>query len=141
MTLTVTDACDREATASLQLTVTDTGPDEETPPAREDWVVWYTGNVACWGAPLLYVSHRTGFEQQKLRSSFHSGGVDPTILVEKTVMQAGFDSGEDAMAWIYPQISGFYRHYWCGAHYLVGGEPFRFGNLNCDTSNVPEVTP
>ena len=142
VTLKVIDACDREATASIDVTVTvtSTGPDPDKAPEREDWVVWHTANVACWGAPLIYVTHRTGFDRESLRSSFPGGGIDPKIRVEKTEMQSGFETEDDAIAWLCPQVQGYRSHYWCGRHYVIGGSPYRFGTTVCDLSGVPDIT-
>jgi len=117
-----------------------TGPDDGHGSSEDDYVIWYTDNVGCWGAPLIYITHRDTFERQELASSFPGGGVDPNTLVDKRLFSdAGYPSVETARAWICPQISGFYDHYWCGSHYLIGDRPFQVGSLGCDLSGVPEV--
>lgn len=140
--LVVTDALDREASAELQITVTDTTNDVSPSGGGDgDWVVWSTGNVACWGAPLLYVTHRVGFDREELRSSFPGGGIDRETLVEKRELMGGFSSREDANDWICSRIDGFYAHYWCNRHYVVDGQSYRIGNLSCDLSGLREVDP
>ncbi|MCO6435650.1 MAG: hypothetical protein J5J06_01015 [Phycisphaerae bacterium] len=103
-----------------------------------DFVVWYTGNVCCWGAPLLYISDRDSFEGTALRSSFPGGGIDPTELVVKVLLQAGFDTREDAQAWICPQFTSSSFHYWCGRHYQMGGVNWQPGGLGCDLGGLPD---
>ncbi|MGD2108639.1 MAG: hypothetical protein PVI86_04540 [Phycisphaerae bacterium] len=105
-----------------------------------EYVVWYTGNVCCWGAPLLYISDRITFNQPRSRSSFPGGGIDPSIPAIKVEMQGGFASREDAQNWICPQFTSSSFHYWCGRHYQMGGKNWQPGSLGCDFSTLPDTT-
>jgi hypothetical protein len=141
--ITVVDLLDREATAHLQVSVADGGTvngDNGGPTGNEDdYVIWYTSNVDCWDAPLIYITHRDTYELEELRSSVPGGGIDDEEKVEKRIFEEGFETKEAAQDWICPQINGWYPHYWCGNHYLIGGDPYQVGSLGCDLSDVPQV--
>jgi hypothetical protein len=136
VTATVSDLLGREVKAQLQVTVA--AGDGGTVNA-DDYVIWYTGNVSCWDAPLIYITHRDDFEREELASNFPGGGIDQTTLVEKRLFQDGFATTEAARQWICPQITGWYYHYWCTRHYVIGDKPYQVGGLGCDLSNVPEI--
>lgn len=110
-----------------------------------DFVVWYTDNVRCWGAPWLYISSRDDFEETGYRCNYPGGGIDCTEELVKTEIRGGFATFEDASDWICPKIIGAHYSHWCGgprAHWLVEGQElcFRLGNLGCgDLSHVPDV--
>ena len=130
---TVIDLLGREAHAEVQVTVAEGGGDD-------DYVIWYTANVMCWGAPHIFITVRDAYEAEELASSFPGGGVDPNVLADKRLFHAaGFATADAARAWICPQITGWYFHYWCNRHYLIGDKPFQVGSLGCDLTNVPEV--
>ncbi len=103
----------------------------------DDVVVFYTGNVCCWGAPHLLIGTRSAFEAEQAASSFSGGGIDPSIPVVKLEVQGGFDSVEDARAWLCPQIVSRFDHYWCGSNYVqMNGSNWWIG-AGCDLSEVP----
>jgi hypothetical protein len=110
-----------------------------------DFVVWYTDNVRCWGAPWLYISSRDDFEKTSYRCNYPGGGIDCNEELVKTEIQGDFATFEDASDWICLKITGAHYSYWCGgprAHWKVEGQElcFRLGNLGCgDLSHVPEV--
>ncbi len=82
-----------------------------------EYVVWYTSNVCCWGAPHIQITDRDRFEAEELRSSWSGGGIDPTELLTKAELQGGFDSVEEAQEWLCPQFTSWSYHYWCYRHY------------------------
>jgi|GEM_PF-4463502 len=107
-----------------------------TPP--EDYVVWYTGNVCCWGAPLVYISTRSSFEAGAPKSSYPGGGIDSSIPVTKVELQGGFATSQEAQAWLCPQVVSRFNHYWCGSGYVqMNGANWQIGA--CDTSNLPFI--
>jgi len=134
--LTVTDDDNKEATASLQVNVRD---------SAAEYVVYYTANVACWGAPWLYIGSREKFNSTEYRCYQPGGGRDCTQELVKTEIQGGFGTTQEANDWICPKIIGAHYSYWCGgprAHWIIEGQTldFRLGNLNCgDLSHVPDV--
>jgi hypothetical protein len=108
----------------------------DCPPPAE-YVIWYTANVCCWGAPLIYITDRAGFEERESRASFPGGGIDHSIDAVKVAYLAGFDTMEAAQAWICPQFTSKSYHYWCGHHYQMDGMNWQPGGLGCDLSNLP----
>ncbi|MEE9168820.1 MAG: hypothetical protein V3U73_03605 [bacterium] len=114
-----------------------TPPIEDDPPV--DYVVWYTGNMACFGAPGLHVDDRDRFEEPTPKCNI--AGTDCDTDVEKVLMQGGFSTWEEANGWICSQITAWHSHIWCGAHYIIEGHTrdYTLGNLSCDTSDIPEV--
>jgi len=115
-----------------------TCPTTTTPPVVE-YVIWYTGNVCCWGAPLMYITDRATFNQPRLRSSFPGGGISPTEPALKVEERGGFTSVQQARDWICPQFTASTFHYWCGRHYQYGGRNWQPGGLGCDFSSLPDV--
>lgn len=115
-----------------------TSCDTVTCTAQIEYVVWYTGNVCCWGAPLLYITDRVTFNQPRLRSSFPGGGISPTEPAIKVEMQGGFASREDAQAWVCPRFTSSSFHFWCGRHYQMDGVNWQPGGLGCDFSSLPD---
>jgi len=103
-----------------------------------EYLVWYTGNVCCWGAPLMYIGTRESFEEPGSASSYPGGGIDPSVPVEKVEFQGGFASAEEARDWICPQFESTTFHFWCTAHYQLGGQNWQPGSLGCDLSGLPE---
>jgi len=110
-------------------------------PAPE-FVVWYTGNVCCWGAPLLFITDRTGFEREEPASNFPGGGIDPTFPVVKIELQGGFASGNEARDWLCPQFTSSSFHFWCTRHYQLDGKNWQItGSLGCpNLGELPEPT-
>ena len=108
-----------------------------------EYVIWYTSNVCCWGAPHLQITDRDRFEAEELRSSWPGGGIDPTEPLTKTELQGGFDSVEEAQAWLCPQFTSWSYHYWCGAHYQgpLGGNWQGTAGCTFDTELPQTDTP
>jgi hypothetical protein len=102
-----------------------------------EYVVWYTGNVDCWDAPRVYVSTREDFNAWRSTASIPGGGTDTSEELIKVEMQGGFESRDDAMAWICSQFSSRRSHAWCGRHYNIGGTYYTDGNLTCDFDSLP----
>ncbi|MCB9850212.1 MAG: hypothetical protein H6817_05860 [Phycisphaerales bacterium] len=102
----------------------------------DDYVVWFTGNVCCWGAPWIYISTRSTFEEPRLRSSFSGGGIDPEVLAIKVEIMGGFTDFAEAQAWICPKFESESYHYWCGSHLQWAGQNWRAGNLGCDLGDL-----
>lgn len=101
-----------------------------------EYVVWFTGNVCCWGAPLIYITTRDVFDEPRLRSSFPGGGIDPNQAAIKVEMQGGFETFEDAAASVCPRFTSRFNHYWCGSGYLqMDGQNWQTGNFGCDEIN------
>jgi hypothetical protein len=133
--LTVTDANDVPARKTLQIDVQG---------SAIEYVLYYTGNVNCWGAPWLYLGSREKFNSAEYRCNIPGGGIDCSQELEKIEIQGGFATTEEAQNWICPKITGWHYSYWCGgerAHYIVEGQrlDFRLGALGCDLTDVPEV--
>jgi hypothetical protein len=105
----------------------------------QDFVVWYTGNVCCWGAPLLYISDRDGFDRPGSRCGFPGGGLCPSPPVDKVLLRDGFKTPEEARAWICPQFTSSSFHFWCGRHYQMGGVNWQPGGLGCDFGGLPDA--
>lgn len=100
--------------------------------------MWYTSNVCCWGAPLVYISTRSGFEAETPKSSYPGGGLDSSIPVTKVEMQGGFATSEDAVSWLCPQFQSRFNHYWCGSGFVqMNGANWR--TSLCDTSDLPVI--
>lgn len=118
----------------------DNGNDNSSP-AGPEYVVWFTGNVCCWGAPWIFITTREDFESPRLRSSFSGGGIDPEILAVKVEIQGGFTTAEDASAWICPQFVSRFNHYWCGSGYAQrdGANWWPSGSLGCDIDSLPLI--
>ncbi len=112
---------------------------ECTPPV--EYVLWYTGNVSCWSAPLMYISTRDNFNQPDFAANYPGGGIDYTISLQKVELQGGFATVEEARAWICPQFETFFYHNWCSPHYLARGQWWLPGGLGCDLSGVPQFVP
>lgn len=108
----------------------------ETP--TTEYVIWYTGNVCCWGAPLIYIGTRDSFNMPESAASYPGGGIDYTVPLVKVEFQGGFASYEEAQAWVCPQFTSSYFHYWCTRHYQMNGMNWQPGALGCDLSNLPE---
>ncbi len=103
---------------------------------EQEYVVWYTGNVCCWGAPHVLITTRSSFEEESPRSGFAGGGLDSSILAIKIEMQGGFSTFDEATAWLCPQIDSRFNHYWCGNNYAqMNGKNWQIGL--CDTSDLP----
>jgi hypothetical protein len=133
--LTVTDANDVPARKTLQVDVQG---------SAIEYVLYYTANVHCWGAPWLYLGSREKFNSTEYRCNLPGGGIDCSQELEKIEIQGDFDTIGEAQNWICPKITGWHFSYWCGgarAHYIVDGQrlDFRLGPLGCDLTNVPEV--
>lgn len=111
--------------------------DEVDCPVR-DFVVWYTGNVCCWGAPLLYISNRGDFDQADLTCNYPGGGLCPGAALNKVLLQGGFNTREEAQAWICPQFTSSSFHFWCGRHYQLGGVNWQPAGLGCDLGGLPD---
>lgn len=109
-----------------------------TPPV--EYLVWFTGNVCCWGAPLMYIGTRESFDQPGSASSYPGGGIDPNVPVVKVEYQGGFASVEEAQNWICPQFESSSFHFWCTRHYQLGGRNWQPGSLGCDLSSLPEAS-
>ncbi len=109
-----------------------------TPPV--EYVIWYTGNVCCWGAPLMYIGTRESFEEPGSASSYPGGGIDPSVPVVKVEFQGGFASVEEARAWVCPQFESSTFHFWCTRHYQLGGQNWQPGSLGCDLNSLPEAS-
>ncbi len=110
-------------------------------PAPIEYVVWYTGNVCCWGAPHLLLTTRESFERPESASSYPGGGIDPSVALVKVELQGGFATTEEARAWVCPQFVSSSYHYWCLRHYQAMGMNWQpSGSLGCDLSNLPEAT-
>jgi hypothetical protein len=107
------------------------------PPA--EYVAWYTGNVCCWGAPLLYIGDRNGFEASESTCSYPGGGLDCNNPLVKVELRGGFATVEAAEAWLCPQFVSFSYHYWCDAHYQMDGKNWRPA-VGCDLSGLPETS-
>jgi len=84
-----------------------------------EYVVWYTGNVCCWGAPRVYISTRTEYNQSASACSFPGGGIDCSVPLVRVELMGGFGDYADAQAWLCPQFVSKIFHYWCGAHYQM----------------------
>ena len=106
--------------------------------APAEYLTWYTGNVCCWGAPLLYISTRDSFNQPAFAADYPGGGIDYRIPLVKTELQGGFATVEAAEAWLCPQFVSFSYHYWCDAHYQMDGKNWR--PAVCDLSGLPETS-
>jgi hypothetical protein len=110
-----------------------------------EYVVWYTDNVRCWGAPWLYIDTREEYDIPDYRCNYSGGGIDCSQELEKVEIQGGFATYEEASDWICSKITGTHYSYWCGgarSHWIVEGQElcFRLGNLGCgDLSHIPEV--
>lgn len=110
-------------------------------PAPIEYVVWYTGNVCCWGAPHLLLTTRESFERPELASSYPGGGIDPSVALVKVELRGGFASTEEARAWVCPQFVSSSYHFWCLRHYQAMGMNWQpSGGLGCGLSNLPEAT-
>ncbi len=104
----------------------------------DDYVVWYTSNVCCWGAPLVYISTRSGFEAEAPKSSYPGGGMDSSIMVTKVELQGGFATSQDAQDWLCPQVVSRFNHYWCGSGYVqMNGANWQIGS--CSTGDLPVI--
>jgi hypothetical protein len=113
--------------------------DPEPCVGTEEYVVWYTGNVCCWGAPLLYLSERSELDREASTCSYPGGGIDCTVPLERVVVMDGFATIAEAQAWVCPRIVSQSYHYWCGAHYQMDGQNWQpTGSLGCDLSGLPE---
>ncbi len=110
-----------------------------------EYVVWYTDNVRCWGAPWLNIATRGAYDETEYRCNYPGGGIDCSQEVAKVAIQGGFETFQAASDWICSKITGAHYSYWCGgarAHWIVAGQEldFRLGNLGCgDLSHVPDV--
>jgi hypothetical protein len=106
-----------------------------------EYVVWYTGNVSCWSAPLMYISTRDAFNTAESAASYPGGGIDFTIPLQKVELQSGFATVQDAQEWICPQFEQFFYHDWCSPHYFAMGQWWLPAGLGCDLSDVPLMVP
>ena len=113
---------------------------ECTVPTPAEYVIWYTGNVCCWGAPHLLVTDRDRFNEPELASSYPGGGIDPSVPLVKVELQGGFASVAAANAWVCPQFTSSSYHYWCSRHYQMNGHNWQPYGLACDFSTLPETT-
>lgn len=104
-----------------------------------EYVVWYTSNVCCWGAPHIVISDRDGFNAPDLRSNWPGGGISPTEPLTKVELQGGFATYEEAQAWFCPQLTSWSYHYWCGRHYQAMGGNWQVGAGTCDLSVLPQT--
>jgi hypothetical protein len=105
-------------------------------PAKE-YLVWYTGNVSCWSAPLIYIDDRDTFNQPGYAANYPGGGIDYSVPLVKTELQGGFASVEEARAWICPQFVSRFSHYWCSSYYQTANCNWQPGALGCDLSAIP----
>ncbi len=107
-----------------------------------EYVVWYTGNVCCWGAPLLFITERSGFESEQSASSFPGGGIDGSIPAVKVELMGGFASAQEARDWVCPQFTSSSFHYWCDRHYQMDGKNWQItGSVGCtNLGSLPEPT-
>jgi len=125
----------------------DDGGDDGSGESESDYVVYYTDNVRCWGAPWLFVTDRESFNEWRSTASYSGGGIDREEEAIKIIIKDGFATFDEANDWICSRIIGTHYSYWCGgerAHWKVEGQDscFRLGNLRCgDLSDIPEVEP
>ena len=113
---------------------------EDSCPSAEpavEYVIWYTANVSCWSAPLMYITDRAGFEREEIASSYPGGGIDPMYPLEKAELQGGFASVEEAREWICPQFVSRFSHAWCSSYYQTANCNWQPGGLGCDLSALP----
>ena len=100
-------------------------------------MVWYTGNVDCWGSPRVYVTTRVSFDSWQSTASIPGGGTDTTEELVKEQIRGGCATSADAMTWVCGQFTSRRSSYWCGAHYNMGGTDYTNGNLTCDFDSLP----
>lgn len=105
--------------------------------APAEYLVWYTGNVSCWGAPLIYIDTRDAFNQPAFAANYPGGGIDSSVPLVKTELQGGFASVEEARAWICPQFVSRFSHAWCSSYYQTANCNWQPGALGCDLSALP----
>jgi hypothetical protein len=110
---------------------------QKTISIMSEYVVWYTGNVDCWGAPRVYVTTREDFNRWRATASITGGGNDWNEELIKIEMKGGFESRQAALDWICTQFTSRFKHYWCSAHYKLGGTYYTNGNLECDFDSLP----
>ncbi len=123
--------------ADLEGTYQGDGSSCEPDPCVE-YVVWYTGNVCCWGAPRVYISTRTEYNQSASTCNFPGGGVDCSVPLVRVELKGGFKDYDAAQAWLCPQFESRIFHYWCGAHYQMDGK--NWTTAPCDNlSDLPEL--
>jgi hypothetical protein len=109
-------------------------------PTPTEYVLWYTGNVCCWGAPHLLITDRDRFDAPESASSYPGGGIDPSVPLVKVELRGGFASVAEANAWVCPQFTSSSYHYWCSRHYQMNGHNWQPYGLACDFSTLPETT-
>ncbi len=102
-----------------------------------EYLVWYTGNVSCWGAPLIYIDTRDSFNVSASAASYPGGGIDYSVPLVKTELRGGFASIEEARDWICPQFVSRFSHAWCGSYYQSANCNWQPGALGCDLSALP----
>ncbi len=136
VSLTVTDANEACGTATAQVKVED--PNQII---DDDVVVYYFANLGCWDARRIEIGFRETFERTEYTCNFPGGGIDCTIEAEKVEMQGGFDTIAAAQAWLCPQFTAWYFHFWCNAHYVIGSTPYMLGAYlgGCDFSDLPQI--
>ncbi len=105
--------------------------------APVEYVIWYTGNVSCWGAPLISIDTRDSYNTPGSAASYPGGGSDPSVPLVKTELQGGFASVEEARAWICPQFVSRFSHPWCSSYYQTANCNWQPGALGCDLSALP----
>ncbi len=110
------------------------------PEPGDQYLVYYTDNVRCWDAPLLYIATRSQFEAWRSTASYPGGGIDSTQEAIKVELKGGFENFKEAQEWVCPQFISRYPHYWCSNHYYLGGQYYVIGNLGCDLSDLPVDT-
>ncbi len=102
-----------------------------------EYLVWYTVNVSCWDAPLIYISSRADFERAESAASYPGGGSDYTVPLQKVELEVGFASREEARAWICPQFVSRFVHTWCAQYFQTATCNWQAGALGCDFNALP----
>jgi predicted small secreted protein len=129
--VTTTTAPELTTTTTFAFTTTTTVPTE--------YLVWYTKNVCCWGAPFIYISDRERFDSIEYAADFIGGGNDRSVILVKAEMQGGFGSYAEAQAWLCPQFVTHFHHYWCGTTVQTSYASWQLGDTGCDISNLPDA--
>ncbi|NYT03001.1 MAG: hypothetical protein GKC10_09650 [Methanosarcinales archaeon] len=96
------------------------GSNESDESDEETWVVWYAEKI---GFQPIYVTTSSEYEEDTPSCQYSGGGIDCSVMLDKTLIMGPFSSREEANDAICGELTNFHRGS-CGPAAVYCGMPF-----------------